>query len=409
MSCAEMMELMQRFLDHDLTDEEQQSMFSHISSCPECALLYERLCLVDEQLMQLPAVTPPYSIVDRILPLLVAQTPAATEPVIAAEQPAKVAEPAAVVPFRRRKLLSRLAYGTTAAAALILGVFLFQGYEGNQKQHADNVMFKSTVTESAAQGRVDSKMANEAPESASPMNTTEDSRPENSVNGDKSKQQHRETSPAPAAGGGAVDLSPTGLNVQDQYGTMMGPTDSNNQLEQGNEMRLGTTMDTMDSAKAVTPEAGSSLSDGFTDPSAVPPLSGAEPIQVSGDKKDSGSAMDNGFFADPAKSSSDNRVSFVAPDTLLQGMDRQGFSPTQTQELLSESEKHEAVVEDRRVIVRSRLGEIVFLSPQQWKATDDVRLSDWLNDFQLLYQVTREDGTQLNYLIDISLKLETQK
>jgi hypothetical protein len=415
MSCDEVMELMQRFLDHDLTDAEQQSLFSHISTCPECALLYERLRLVDEQLMQLPAVNPPFSIVDRILPLLTEQTPAGGNQASEEEQPLKVApavepaepvQPSVVVPFRRRKLVSRLVYGTTAAAALVLGVFLFQGYEDSQSK-TNNAMLQRTLTGSIVQEQSQPDQS-ATPEQASPlmsMNTPQNmDQMEGAENGD---------APPASAGGGAPESAQTyELKAKDQFGESAGTMNSSEPLH-STEKKVETRAAQDGPESSV--EFQTNLNDGF----AAPPLASSETSttmdqktndQQTQDKNDSsGVVMEKGGFVDPAKIDSGNRVSFVAPDPLMQSIDPQGFSPAQTEELRSANEKHDAVIEDRRVIIRSRLGEIVFLSPQQWAQTDEVHLSKWLNDNQLLYQVTHGDGTQLQYVIDIKLKQETAK
>lgn len=418
MSCDEVMELMQRFLDHDLTDAEQQSLFSHISTCPECALLYERLRLVDEQLMQLPVVNPPFSIVDSILPLLTEQAPGGGSQASEEEQPLKVAptvepaepvQPSVVVPFRRRKLVSRLVYGTTAAAALVLGVFLFQGYEDSQST-TNNAMLQRTLTGSIVTEESQPDQSS-TPEQASPLMIMD--APPNMDQMDQTERMENGDAPPASAGGGAPESALTNKSrVQDQYGKSAGTMNSSEPLHSTEKkVEPRTAQDGPESS--VAPQTN--LNDGF----AAPPLASSATSttmdqrandQQTADKKDSGGAvMEKGGFVDPAKIDSGSRLSFVAPDPLMQSIDPQGFSPAQTEELRSANEKHDAVIEDRRVIIRSRLGEIVFLSPQQWAQTDEVHLSKWLNDNQLLYQVTHGDGTQLQYVIDIKLKQETAK
>lgn len=415
MSCDEMMELMQRFLDHDLTDEEQQSLFSHIGTCPECALLYERLRLVDEQLMQLPAVNPPFSIVDRILPLLTEQAPAGVSQaseeeqplkVVAAVEPAAPVEPPVVVPFRRRKLMSRLVYGTTAAAALILGVFLFQGYEDSQLK-SNNAMMRTPLTGTVMQQESASDMP-ATPEQASPLMNKD-----TPLDVNQNNQAENGDAPPVQAGGGAPEYSPliNELKVQDQYGEGAGASKSSEPPQRNEKIETRVTQD----GPETSGEPQTNQNDGF----AAPPLASSVTSttmdqraneQQAADKNDNGGAViEKDGFVDPAKIDGGNRVSFVASDSLMDTLDRQGFSPAQSEELRSANEKHDAVIEDRRVIIRSRLGEIVFLSPQQWAQTDVVHLSKWLNDSQLLYKVTHEDGTKQEYLIDIKLKQETAK
>ncbi|UQZ32975.1 hypothetical protein C2I18_05000 [Paenibacillus sp. PK3_47] len=70
MKCAEVMEWMHRYLDHDLSQDEIIEMFRHIDNCPSCADVFDRLTLLSQELEQLPDVKPPFSLVDSILPQL---------------------------------------------------------------------------------------------------------------------------------------------------------------------------------------------------------------------------------------------------------------------------------------------------------------------------------------------------
>lgn len=69
-SCEMIYELMQRDLDHDLTHVEKQRLLTHLASCAQCSDLYERLYSLSAHLAQLPAVEPPVSIVQSIMPRL---------------------------------------------------------------------------------------------------------------------------------------------------------------------------------------------------------------------------------------------------------------------------------------------------------------------------------------------------
>ncbi|WP_036737205.1 anti-sigma factor family protein, partial [Paenibacillus zanthoxyli] len=70
MNCAEVMEWMHRYLDHDLSRDESLEMFRHIDGCPSCAELFERLNALSSELEQLPDISPPFSLVDSIMPKL---------------------------------------------------------------------------------------------------------------------------------------------------------------------------------------------------------------------------------------------------------------------------------------------------------------------------------------------------
>lgn len=78
MRCEEALELIQRSLDEELSDEEQASLQSHLSVCTGCSDFHSRLKRLDEHLSLLPHVHPPVSVVDRILPQLEKPKPTRT-------------------------------------------------------------------------------------------------------------------------------------------------------------------------------------------------------------------------------------------------------------------------------------------------------------------------------------------
>jgi hypothetical protein len=70
MKCEEVIELMHRELDGDLIAQEQQGLLQHLASCHDCHTLFEQLKTLSFRLESLPKVTPAYSIVDQVLPIL---------------------------------------------------------------------------------------------------------------------------------------------------------------------------------------------------------------------------------------------------------------------------------------------------------------------------------------------------
>ncbi|OKP88756.1 anti-sigma factor [Paenibacillus sp. P32E] len=125
MKCAEVMEWMHRYLDHDLSQEEIIEMFRHIDNCPSCADVFDRLNVLSQQLEQLPDVKPPFSLVDSILPRLdELDRSADQEPVMTSTEESKV------VPFTRKStrgkfskgssLATRTGIGAVAAAVILL-------------------------------------------------------------------------------------------------------------------------------------------------------------------------------------------------------------------------------------------------------------------------------------------------
>ncbi|NOU83924.1 hypothetical protein GC101_34275 [Paenibacillus sp. LMG 31459] len=125
MKCAEVMEWMHRYLDHDLSQEEMLEMFRHIDDCPSCAEVFDRLTMLSRQLEELPDVKPPFSLVDSILPQLEQlDRGVREEPVMVGSEDPKI------VPFTRQStrgkkskgasIATRTGIGAAAAAVILL-------------------------------------------------------------------------------------------------------------------------------------------------------------------------------------------------------------------------------------------------------------------------------------------------
>lgn len=78
MRCEEALDLIQRSLDEELSETEQELLQSHLSVCASCSDFHSRLKRLDEHLSLLHPVEPPVSVVDHILPQLDAAKPAGT-------------------------------------------------------------------------------------------------------------------------------------------------------------------------------------------------------------------------------------------------------------------------------------------------------------------------------------------
>lgn len=144
MNCQEVVEYMHRYLDQDLDPEETAQMYRHVAVCPACAEKFNLLKSLSRDLEDLPAVTPPYSLVDAILPQLEAIDRARIE----RTEEDVITQPAVMVPElkrngRRANWWSSIAGRTvigTVAAAVILGVAIFK-YEPEMLSDAE-VPFK---------------------------------------------------------------------------------------------------------------------------------------------------------------------------------------------------------------------------------------------------------------------------
>ncbi|WP_106768387.1 zf-HC2 domain-containing protein [Paenibacillus faecalis] len=140
MNCQEVVEYMHRYLDQDLDPEETAQMYRHIAVCPVCAEQFNVLKALSRNLEDLPAVIPPYSLVDSILPQLDAIDRARQEQIKQETDEG----PAVMVPELKRKKRSGSWWGSiagrtaigTAAAVVILGVAIYN-YEPKMLSDAE--------------------------------------------------------------------------------------------------------------------------------------------------------------------------------------------------------------------------------------------------------------------------------
>lgn len=145
MNCQEVMELMQRELDHDLDDSEQAAMKAHLQQCSECAEMFARLQRLSQELANLPKVTPPFSLVDSILPQLAEVDRAGEGPIAAAAVSAPKTKhanaPAAQLPSKRSvrsRTMRRLATASGVVAAGLLMVLVMNQLDGGMGKVADD-------------------------------------------------------------------------------------------------------------------------------------------------------------------------------------------------------------------------------------------------------------------------------
>jgi len=131
MNCQEVVERMHRYLDRDLAPEETAEMFQHVAVCKECAETFQILKALNRELEDLPAVSPPVSLVDSIMPKLDAID--LERGSLMDEQAAKNEKSSEMTPELGRTKRAGSWWGTiagrtaigAAAAALILGVAVF--------------------------------------------------------------------------------------------------------------------------------------------------------------------------------------------------------------------------------------------------------------------------------------------
>src|SRR4051812_19497281 len=127
MTCQEVMDYMQRQLDGDLDERETDILHKHTRHCPDCAAMLERLQRLSGELDSLPKVTPPFSLVDAILPQL-DKLDSQPAPHAAAYAAPEEASRRAAPTDRRKGWLDRLPLKTLSgvvAASIVVGLFLF--------------------------------------------------------------------------------------------------------------------------------------------------------------------------------------------------------------------------------------------------------------------------------------------
>ncbi|MFK4300697.1 hypothetical protein ABH892_000796 [Paenibacillus sp. RC254] len=146
MKCGEeVMDWMQRYVDHELGEEETSQLMNHIATCPDCAEKFHILQTLSRELEELPAVSPAFSLVDSIMPQLDAIDRAREEQGSALQEMQPVATDPGPGPRRRtqpipwwNRMSGRAAMGV-AAAAVVLGIVVFN-FEPKTVQDAEGLL-----------------------------------------------------------------------------------------------------------------------------------------------------------------------------------------------------------------------------------------------------------------------------
>ncbi|NUU62318.1 zf-HC2 domain-containing protein [Paenibacillus agri] len=211
MSCAEVMEWMHRYLDHDLSQDEILEMFRHIDNCPSCAEVFDSLSTLSKSLEQMPDVKPPFSLVDSILPKLAELDRGLHQPsTIKAEDHPR--DEQVVVPFSRKVSHKKPARGHSmarrtgigaAAAAVILGIAIFYAPPKMPSAEVDQLLNRSAdkaLSNNAAVGD-----SSESSFKSAEVGTTEGD--DKGANSSESASTFGATDVTAQDGGGAADPS----------------------------------------------------------------------------------------------------------------------------------------------------------------------------------------------------------
>lgn len=407
MNCPEVEELMQRHLDSDLEEQEEDQLLGHIRDCPDCAALYQRLIRLSEDLTALPPVSPPVNIVDSILPRLdELDFPAANKPSIQAvggvssKDPSWEAnnelKPAASSKPRRKYIWTALS--GVAAAGLAIGMFIFT-MDGPGKQNAQ--LMDSHAPESSSMEPARNKMmdpsgyqegnSSEMPESgADPLGSLlEESGEVAERTSDKEMlSEDRELTGSRAHPPVENDAQPEEFQIQDQAGSM----------NEGAEADESVSPEGEQPPVALAPNEDTPV----TEETEVPPAADLSDTPPASPDTEGLGVIDGGQAGDDHQPESNHNGS---PDVT----DPQYRNPEVVYErLLSPGSDLFAYVNEQRVLVSSSNGEIRFASSHKWKSEDTVRFVAWLNEQELLYQVTKENGESVQFMVNVEEETETE-
>jgi hypothetical protein len=459
MLCQEVIELMQRFLDRDLDETEYRRMLAHLNDCPECTELFERLVNVSHELELLPKVTPPYSLVDAIMPKL-AQLDDAKEQQAASgaaplnrqngsgqerfAEPEPQSEPSQRKErgwrFKLRGLISYPLAGGVLAAGLVIGFFIFQQQEQRQTSSANADRLLSA-----------SESFPKHEESASPADGTSGvNKNRQHAADDKAgdtlginKEQAGSSAEQDAAGSAeqneALQKSQPQSSQQESAPRSIAPTAEDTPSSHMNDQRASAPQT---APEAAAPEAAMPLVEKAAPAPDNAPADPAkeEPELAFGAAGDSGQPQEEtapprkqesiagqrslaGETGNPAAGMDDAPAAsgLPAPGTAApeQEADRPGlrsFAPERglaaeeaAQELTSGDGAFTAfVTQDRKVAVRGADGALIFESGHGWAASERIEFVGWSEDGKLTYRVATEAGKQREFVIDASDRSEAE-
>lgn len=413
MTCQDMMDLMQSSLDSDLSDAEERTLHAHLQGCPDCADLYERLKLLTGELAQLPKVTPPYSIVDSILPQLEGLGGLA-EPGAAADLPAGAAGSSDELAVRREKkgIISWKIVSGVAAAGIVLGMWIFNGGAGRlDNKAAEEIAGKLHMSNSAAESGSAPKQqdttanaftaAPPSPEAVSGSSPGAAATPAASAPAAQTETAVRDDKPVSMAslGDGSVQQH---MRAADQAGGSAGQARGDTPAAKDLPAE-GTGAGA--AAAANTPEAA-----------AVPPAAKKQAPETTASPAPKGEAADQapmGLLAaperTPAAEEERGEEAGALADTGRSGV--YGLSATKTapavQPMTSEDGVYTAALVELSVTVTAKDGTEIFRSGVQMAAGDVMTFHGWKEGGVFSYSIKKPDGKETTYRISATDKKES--
>ncbi|OWA36643.1 hypothetical protein B9G55_00750 [Saccharibacillus sp. O16] len=215
MKREEALEYMNRYLDHDLNEEETETLFRHLGESPDAQADFDFLQGLSDQLESLPDVKPPVSLVDSILPRLDEIDRATPLTRQESEQPV-VMLPGKQTPPRRkaaafwRSTLGR-AVGGTAVAAAVLGIFVAT-YKPQEMPNAE-VTSSSAVSNATDDTLVsDGAASKKAPDLTDPSTEVKELQPKGGSVPEDNSTQPQESTESQKTNSGEIQ----GQKIEDQ-------------------------------------------------------------------------------------------------------------------------------------------------------------------------------------------------
>lgn len=386
--CHEVGELMQRYLDRDLDENDNNTMLTHLSECPECTELFARLVDLSSQLEMLPKVTPPVSIVDTILPRL--QEMDAGAAVLTSKSIGERTK----LPSRWRRWVSLPLTGGVIAAGLAVGFFLFQQQEGELSAPGSNT--GGLYTASGSQ-----EAANQAAPSSSAETTAKD----------RSIEQ-----PAPLAaipdetlhqGTGTEVAAKTTAQSDAPEQSLSGSPDTAAATIADRGKQAGIMSTSSDSAASApqappavsAPRAAENSNMGDIAASPVSPAPAAKQEQLN---------ESMGIASIPTEDMKQKDHSGDAEFSIAGTMEEQpsmGITsavPATDQKLTTEDGKYSAfvVAAEGKIVIRDQEDNVVFEQSVKWPV-DSIKLISWSPDYMLTYQVMAADGGFAQFSVEL--------
>lgn len=381
MNCQEVIELMQRKLDHDLDDKEHVAMIKHLQRCTDCSELFERLQAVSQELELLPKVVPPYSLVDAIMPQLDAIDGMAAASAASRTNPISWLQ-------KLRETISWKTVGGVVAAGLVFAFFVYDDILP-VNLNGERVLEKSAKSAaSPTAAGLDNKVNSDTAErSSSEEHKVE---PIGAINALSNSDAVSPTTPAPDS---LRTPSPSPLSTakpQSNGGTPKKDTTPPQSSASGESSKP--TVTTPATASPGISEPAAIDSKNSSNKEIVPPAL-LEPDEPPAFNDNSGSF---------------NIRDLNQPQGLVSTSKKPASNSAATRELKTSDGLFTATVENQRVII---LGgyyqEIAYTSRFQWNAGETVSLSVWTSSYKLYYVIYNDTGSRV-FMIDMAQKTENR-